>query len=177
MSFKCPSHVDLRAFAQGTHHLSPAMCANLAEAAVVCLTQQGHVSDIPMDVDGQEVTVVCGTPDTRAGASHADRQEATEEGAVALAITLVRDGTEFDVIQRSWKGTGFDYFLAHAGSNPPFDRAACLEVSRIFDEDDLTMARRIKQKQQQIDAGDGALPGFVVVVGFRQPRAAVRSVP
>jgi hypothetical protein len=39
------------------------------------------------------------------------------------------------------------------------------------------MARRIKQKQQQIDAGDGALPGFVVVVGFRQPRAAVRSVP
>lgn len=177
MSFTCPSQVDLHAFAQGTDHLSPAICANLAEAATYCLEQQGHVSGVRMYVDGKPVIILCSELDPRANASHADRQDATEEGAVALAITLVREGTDFDVVQRSWKGTGFDYFLAPAAGGPPFDGAACLEVSGIFEEDDVTMARRIKEKKSQIDAGDGLLPGYVVVVGFSQPRAAVRSVP
>jgi hypothetical protein len=58
-----------------------------------------------MYVDGKPVIILCSELDPRANASHADRQDATEEGAVALAITLVREGTDFDVVQRSWKGT------------------------------------------------------------------------
>lgn len=177
VTFAPPDEIDLRQLAKGTDHLSPAVCGQLVEAAVCCLAHQGHDNGAHMEVNGSAVVVRCGDLDPRANASHADRQDATEDGAVAIAIALIRAGTDLDVVQRSWKGTGFDYFLTSGTGNAPFEGSACLEVSGILAEDDLSMRRRVAAKVKQVDAGDGALPGYVAVVGFSLPRAAVKSVP
>lgn len=105
MTFIAPSAIDLCALALGTPALSPAMAANLAEAAVVCLTQKGHLSGVNLSVERSQVAVQWATPDLRAGASHADQQDATEEGAVAIAIQLIRGGTDLDVVRRSRKAS------------------------------------------------------------------------
>lgn len=124
--------------------------------------------------DGQ-VPLLWAIPDPRAAGSHDDLQEATEEGAAAIAITLVRNGSSLDVVRRSRKGRGFDYYLGPRRPGPPFSDSACLEVSGILHEDDGAMASRCRSKLRQVQRGGLGLPGVVVVVGFRQPGALVET--
>lgn len=176
MSYQPPASIDLGALARGTAHLTPALCANLVEAAVICLSSRGHSPGAPLQVDGARVTLAWEPPDPRAFASRADMQEATEHGATAVAIALVRAATDLDVVERAWKGTGFDYYLARSTDGPTFARAACLEVSGILEEDESLMQKRLRQKVAQVKRGGAELSGFAVVVGFRAPRAAVERV-
>jgi hypothetical protein len=77
--------------------------------------------------------------------THADTQEATELGACGVAILLVTSVTDYNVVERSYKGTGFDYWLTRQGSkNLSFD--ARLEVSGILDGSKAAIAARGKQK-------------------------------
>ena len=81
--------------------------------------------------------------------------------------------TEYHVVQRSWKGTGFDYWLG-LKEDELFQNAARLEVSGIRQGGDKDMEKRIKQKTDQISKSDRMrLPAFVVVVEFGRPLAAV----
>lgn len=175
MTFTAPTLIDLSVFALGTTCLSPAVCANLAEAAALCLVTNGHATGASLIVDAATVKVEWGQLDSRAHGSHADLQDATEEGAVALAIELVRNGTGLDVVRRSRKGTGFDYHLGPRQPSAPFNDAACLEVSGILNEDDILLARRVAQKIAQVAEQGLGLPGYAVIVGFSGPRAVVRS--
>jgi hypothetical protein len=177
MTFRPPESLDLSALAGGTAHLTPALCADLVEAAVVCLAGKGHVPGVCLQVHERAVSLAWEAPDPRAKRSRGDPQEATERGATALAIALVRGGTDLDVVERSWKGTGFDYFLASSTDGPTFARAACLEVSGILDDDHRIIEQRLRDKVAQVQRGGAGLPGYAVVVGFRTPRAAVRIVP
>lgn len=106
-----------------------------------------------------------------------DLEEATEEGAVAIAIELVRHGTALTVVRRSRKGSGFDWHLGPPNTPSPFDSTACLEVSGICEETPASMEQRVKTKLAQVQRGGVGLPGFAVVVGFRGPSAIVRSLP
>jgi hypothetical protein len=49
-----------------------------------------------------------------------------------------------------------------------------LDVSGILDAHEPAVQRRLRDK---VGRGGAGLPGYAVVVGFRAPRAAVRSVP
>lgn len=161
--------------ARGTAHLSRAVCGNLAEAASVCLESRGHTPGVKLTIDKAAVEVVWGALDLRAEASHDDPQDATEEGAVAVAIELVRGGTGLDLVRRSRKGTGFDYHLGPRGSTSPFAGAACLEVSGILEENASKLEARAQAKVAQVLRQGSGVPGFAVVVGFTTPRAIVRS--
>ena len=61
-------------------------------------------------------------------------QEATEWGACGVAILVVNQVTGKVVIERSKKGTGFDYWLGDNddGDSLPFANSARLEVSGIL---------------------------------------------
>lgn len=128
MSFRPPSRIDLAELEKGTIALTPAVCANLAEAAACCLEQGGHQNGVAMSIEIANVTVNWRKVDERAAASRADKQEATEEGAVAIAIQLIRGGTNYEVVERSWKGTGFDWFLGLAGHLIMLHVLKCLEL-------------------------------------------------
>lgn len=147
----------------------------MTETATVCLFQYGHHENGVLIFQGKEVPIVCGPLDPRAIDTHADLQDATENGAVGIAITLVRSVTSYEIVERSVKGTGFDWYLRQANSTEPFENSACLEVSGILKEDSTLMERRTKEKLKQVETGGKGLPGFVVVVGFKRPQAVVES--
>ena len=79
--FAAPDAIDLQDLSCGTACLTPAVCASLAEAAAVCLTARKHEPGVAIRVGGASVRVLWGPLDHRADDSHADPQDATEEGA------------------------------------------------------------------------------------------------
>jgi hypothetical protein len=100
-----------------------------------------------------------------------DEQVTTEHGAYGVAILVARDVTDLEVVNKSRKGTGFDYWLGTA-ANGLFDDAARLEVSGIRNGSPSEVSQRVKQKVEQTKVSDRmGLPAVVVVVEFGAPHS------
>ena len=85
---------------------------------------------------------------------------------------LVRTLTDFTVIERSFKGPGFDYWLGH--DDGLFQGKARLEVSGIRNGTEAQVNQRVKEKLNQITPSDHTgLPAYIVVVEFKQPQSRV----
>jgi GrpB-like predicted nucleotidyltransferase (UPF0157 family) len=102
-----------------------------------------------------------------------DPEEATEYGAVAIAALLAKRETGHTVIERSRKGTGFDYWLGN-DSGTLFQQKARLEVSGIRHGNERAVQGRVRMKLKQTEPSDGSFPAYVVVVEFGTPLAEVR---
>lgn len=107
---------------------------------------------------------------------YADMQETTERGACGVAILVVREATGMVVIERSRKGTGFDYWLGEEDYDGlPFAKTSRLEVSGILNGTTNQIDTRIKQKKAQLKPTDNWATGYVAVVEFGRPIACVES--
>lgn len=105
--------------------------------------------------------------------SHGDPEVATEYGAYGVAILLILSLTDYTVIERSRKGTGFDFWLAKK-DDILFQKAARLEVSGILNGDSNTIKARINAKLNQVRRSDDlGLPAYIVVVEFSSPLSQV----
>ncbi len=114
--------------------------------------------------------------DAQAVSCWADDEFATEQGAYAIACLLVEKLTDWVVIERSWKGTGFDYWLGERSSEETlFQKRARLEVSGIRTGDLQKVQQRVRRKLRQIERSAGLFPGLVIVVEFSQPLAVIAS--
>jgi hypothetical protein len=103
-----------------------------------------------------------------------DLEEATEWGACALALLVMRALTGYDVVECSRRGTGFDYWLG-TGNSAPFPHMSKLEVSGIRHGDTAMIAARMSSKRRQTETAVGQEPVFIVVVEFSEPRAQVEE--
>jgi hypothetical protein len=106
--------LDLGRLCQGYPRLSEALGTCLANAAGVCLEERRHGLGVVMAIRGDlTASYVLRWPkiDERIRSEWSDPQEATEQGACGIAILLIVNLTDYHVVQRSWKGTGFDYWL------------------------------------------------------------------
>ena len=145
----------------------------LAEAASVCLDSHSHPVEIPFSVEGviaesYELTRL--TTDALSAASFADMQETVEYGAMGIAVALLHDQKGWKV-KRSWKGTGFDYWVGAEGDSQPFQDLARLEVSGSLKGTHIDLQTRLKQKLDQTNVSAGlGLPAYAVVVGFSDPK-------
>jgi len=84
---------------------------------------------------------------------------------------LVLHVTDYTVIERSKKLTGFDYWLGDKNEKLPFINSARLEVSGILNGNE-NISKRVNQKLKQTDPSDNTcLPAVVVVVEFGTPTA------
>lgn len=158
---------------QGLPGVSKRVGQRLAEASAFCLSCQNHQPGVHLGVHGDssmsfklvwehEISEqILNTWD--------DYQEATEAGATGIAFLLMLELTDFTVIRRARKGTGFDYWLGNKDAAYPFQEAARLEVSGILAGDDRKIRSRVRKKLKQTQPTDGSLPAFVVVVEFSQP--------
>lgn len=109
--------------------------------------------------------------------TYADQQEATEHAAECMAILLAMKITEFTVVERSVKGTGFDYWLGYP-TDILFQRKARLEISGTFVDNDKELERRFNEKCKQTAASDGTgLPAYISVTAFSQPRTKFAKKP
>lgn len=144
----------------------------LAEAASVCLHDCQHASPTRLTVDGDDaatLNLVWPPVNAQALRTHADEQSATEQGACGIAILVTRELRGLTVLQRSRKGTGFDYWMGPPGTSLFADMVR-LEISGIRRGASSDVTARVRRKTRQMSVSAG-LPGIIVVVEFGRPLA------
>src|SRR5262245_679152 len=147
-----------------------------AQAALVCFGHQGHLAGVTLAVDGTfTASFSISWTETLTEAKRRfwnDLEEATQYGATAVAILLIRALTGYTIIERARKGTGFDWWLGTEDNL--FQGKARLEVSGILHGTTRRINSRIKARMGQTRQSDQlALTAYVVVVEFGTPRAKV----
>ena len=175
--------LDLAALARGMPALTKAMGRVHAESAAVCLSKHRHRQGINLKVDSPLPESPAAfrlhwpkvTPQMRR--TYNDLHDATEQGAVGIAILLIRSLTKFVVIERAMKRTGIDYWLGDASSKRsglPFQNKARLEVSGILQDAEGRFSSRMAAKNTQTMRSDSTgIPAYVVVVEFSTPKAGL----
>jgi hypothetical protein len=78
-----------------------------------------------------------------------DLEEATEYAAYGMAILLMNDLTNSIVVEKSRKGTGFDYWLGDP-NDPLFQKKKRLEVSGILKGKASSVTTRVIIKSKKI---------------------------
>ena len=170
--------LDLCTLSEGLPAISPEFGKHLAHAGAVCLESQGHEQGTGLQVRGlkeEEHALQWPAVTDQIQRGLNDPEDATEHGALGIAILLIKMLVGYSVILRSRRGTGFDYWLGDTTS-PPFQDKARLEVSGIRRGDDKLVKNRVSQKLKQTNASDNSgLSAYVVVVEFGRPLADVRQ--
>jgi len=164
----------------GVSTLSSAAGCFYREAALYCLQQHQEQPNYALSVSGMvngSYEISSATQlNNSAQYTWADKQEATEYGAVGIAIVLVLRATEYTAVERSVKGTGFDYWLGDSDNTPglPFERKARLECSGILRGDSSQVNSRVKDKSRQTTISDETeIDAYIVVVEFSNPMAKI----
>ena len=165
----------LSVLSNGMPGLTPSQGAVMAEAGSVCLDSEGHGSPVTVTVDGEfsatfQITYLPITDQMRNGYRFATR--VTDQGACGIAILVLLDLTDYEVLEEADRGTHFDYWLVPRGSFL-FQGSARVEISGLRHADDAEISTRTRRKIKQIDRSASILPGFVVVVEFSRPLVRV----
>lgn len=153
--------------------------ATCAEAAAVCLEDQGHRDRVTLQIGGMQVCeldIHRGAVDNTIRRFNADQEVATEYGAYGIAALIMPRLTDLTVIERSIKGKGFGFDFRLGSIDSPqtlFQRKARLEVSGIRNGSESTLQSRVKIKLKQIAPSDAVAPGYIAVVEFGTPRARI----
>jgi hypothetical protein len=168
--------MSLEMLAEGFSPISQACGQMMAEAGAVSLDQQGHPCGVRLFVEGSFSTCLevhwTGDITEPMRRSWNDPDVATEHGAYGIAILLIRTLTGYTIIERSRKGTGFDWWLGN--EDELFQAKARLEVSGIARGDNKAISSRISVKKTQTRQSDELkLPAFIVVVEFGTPKSKV----
>ena len=170
-----PITLLLERLAEGLPALTPAAGQTLAAAASLCLADRERSAPIRLRVLGSYRTVYHVVPlqvTEQMRLCYNDTEEATEFGACAVVLLLIQHLTGLTVVERSRRGTGFDYWIGTADTMP-IQKKARLEVSGIRSGDENSMDIRARFKIRQTERSDGPLPAYIVIVEFSHPLAQV----
>lgn len=174
-------HLNLEEIAKGYPGLTPALGSTILEACVVTLSRMKHRSGTTLHIKGErtaEFTLSWRKKVTsQIQRAWKDQEEATEMAATGISILLALMFTDYTVIERSVKTTGFDYWLGiQEGSSDIFKKMARLEISGIFNGDDGVLDRRVKAKIDQTKQSDiTRLPAYIFVIEFSKPKCKFAS--
>jgi hypothetical protein len=173
-----PLRVDLRDLRKGLPYLTPAVGAWMAEAGAICLEHHGHCPGVCISLIGSHEAVfeltwrACNEQTRRCWS---DLNEAGEFGACGLSFLFLRATTDLAVIERSFRPSGFDYWLG-VKEGELFQRKARLEVSCVVCGNRRLVDARVRAKLQQVRKGqlhlkktEQRLPVYIVVVEFGTP--------
>ncbi len=155
--------------------LSAAQCDYYAEACIIALENQRHQSNVELKVIGDfqdRFRLKWETTPNKKGWS--EPRVIAENGSIAIAFFLIVELTDYQVIQQSIIGTGFDYWLGYKETHPDYDPNnflnARLEISGINRGSRGELNQRVKQKLQQVGVTDYLkIPAYIVVTEFSRP--------
>lgn len=154
-----------------------ATCEAYTEAAAVCLEFNKHKQNVLFKIKGDfsgNIELIWNKVSASIKASWNDLEEATEYGATALAILLLKELTDYKIIRRSRKRTGIDYWLGSKDDDFPFQDKGRLEVSGILKGSKSQVNQRVKQKKEQTKQSDHKnLEAIIIVIEFSNPLAKI----
>ena len=164
--------------------LTPAVNHAYAEAAGVCLSRH-HQPPIEVEIrqqpDGTATRhgLSWQPPGEREQVAWANVDDATRDGAYAVALAAVEVSLGLVAVARAETLTGADYYLgppADSEGTDNLERAFRLEVSGVDRGSQATVHQRLGQKVDQARRGDSILPAYACVVGFQPGYVALRKV-
>jgi hypothetical protein len=154
------------------HPLLPeSTAAELVHRAALAL-QRRHRPGVQLTatVDGVVTTgSIAWTACSPTDADQLDRHRVTEDGAEAVALSLVHAERGWTVRRRLQRGEHADWLL-----RDDRQQLVALEISGTDDGDD---AVRMQEKLAQVLRNDDATQRAACVVRFREPRATLKLVP
>lgn len=173
--------LNLADLSVGMPGLTPIRGKFMAEAASVCLAHCGHPVEVNLSVSGHftDVSLLQRLDvDKQMENTYRDIQEATEHGAYGVAILGTCRLSGSVVVERSAKGTGFDYWLAKSDDEnaPPFVGVQRLEISGILKGDDVKVTSRTAIKSEQVTPSNSVGPAFISIVEFSGPELRITQV-
>ena len=163
----------------GIPGLTEAWAKFIAEGAIVCLEDQGHRNITGMLIVG-DCNENCSlswrtAPDIED--SWQDKEQATEFGAYGIAILIVVKLMGFERVQRSYKGTGFDFWVGNNAHGFLFQNKTKLEVSGILKGASSDISSREKKKVDQVRRFEtNRSPAIIIIVEFGAPQARVKKL-
>jgi hypothetical protein len=170
--------LDLSELQQGLPAITPAFGAALCEACAICFIDQGHRSGVALSIEGGFTgTFMLLYPEVTDQMQRCwnDQEYTTEQAAYGVALMLIQQLIGLTIVERSRRGTGFDYWLGEPSSSSerPFQKAARLEVSGIRKGSAQQVRTRVKLKMAQVKPTDALAAAYVAVIEFSQPLAWV----
>lgn len=171
----------------GMPGLTPARANSFVEAAAVCFEENGHFESAQMSVavaspnrwrdriEAEDLHLKYPRTSKQVRTTNKDLQDAAEDGACAVAISIVHRLFSLLVLERSYKGTGFDYWIGRKETEG-FQGMERLEVSGILSGNESDIKGRVKRKLEQVARGseqNSSLPQCIVVVEFGRPQARI----
>jgi hypothetical protein len=171
----------------GLHHGLTAPTASAHHEAAAVRLAEWHTAPVTFTIVADGMTrahsVTWPEPSERMRAAHANRDDATRDGACCLAIAAAGTVLGYEVISQSFVGTGADYLMMARGTSynqgVPLEEQAGLvrlEVSGTNGGDQVVLSGRLGEKVRQLRAGKWRGPGIAVVVGFKVQTILMRSV-
>lgn len=179
MHLDIPGTLTLAELSKGLFGITPAYGQVLAEASAVCFEDQNHRNGVELQVQGTFIAryqILWQQITNQILRCYDDEEATTELGAYGIAFLLVLDLTDYTVVQRSRRGTGFDYWLGTTEDNEelPFQNKERLEVSGIRCGDNNRVRARVNQKLKQVETSNySVLPALIIVVEFSAPLSQV----
>lgn len=151
--------------------LSPGVSGYFSECARVVLHRASRPEIGEVKIQGapkfRKAALVYSAPNNIARRSNADIQEATEQGAYALALLVLKEHDGSVMVERTAKGPGFDFWVS---THAPWNFTGRLEVSGIFDGTPAMIRARVAEKRSQTEVSrSSGLVAYVVVVEFSTP--------
>jgi len=159
--------------------LTPEVAACYLQAACVCLDRHHEPpTDFSLDSDSQvTLTAVKWNPtDDITKRAWANKDDATRDGAYALALASTELSKGLVAVHRAETKTGADYYVAPIDAfSDDLENWFRLEVSGT-DGDKYRVKRVLNQKVEQTKKGNSNLPALAAVVGFKVKQIFVKTV-
>lgn len=174
----------------GIPALTPKRAGVHMEACVWCLKECGHDNGVKLKAVEEQVgscfykvTWPKKLIDIDAIYRAYNKDDGPEDGAIAIALLLIREKTDYTAIRRSVTKTGIDYWLGYKNNQKGqifgWENAR-LEVSGILRQSPTNKIKyRVSKKIEQTKQSDYAsFPAYVIVIEFSQPLAkmVIRNV-
>lgn len=156
-------------------YILPNMYLYYAEAAAICFEHNNFAGTVSLKIEQGETEIAVfhfawSEVNQQVKDMHNDLIYETEYGACCIAFLIIHHLTDYKVIRRSKRKTGFDYWLGQKETDYPFTDAARLEVSGILKGKNAEIAQRAKVKKEQIkQSDDSKLPAYIIITAFQKP--------
>lgn len=172
---KTKKALQLENLSQLIDTISSVQCDYYSEGCMVALEKQGHLPGVELSIEGVESAsfiLVWDTSPIRSGWQ--EIRDIAEVGSIALAFFVILELTEYQVIEQSIIGSGFDFWLGykekHENHDPDNFLNARLEISGINKGSRREMAQRLRKKMHQLGVSDHLkTPGYVIIIEFGTP--------